>query len=128
MRVIAAICVVIALCGQVSAQSLSPMRGEVRSFSDRFAVRVQVGNPYGKRMRFNVTVYDRNFFPETASVTPSHIEIAGGATAPVLVVVPFNGEQEKRIRICAEGLAYQGNSTRIRTQVCGKFLARSYMP
>jgi hypothetical protein len=41
MRVIAAVSFVIALCGSVDAQSPSAKRGEARSFSDRFAVKVR---------------------------------------------------------------------------------------
>jgi hypothetical protein len=126
MRVIASLIALIAWCSLASAQSLSPMRGEIRSFSDRFAVRVYVGNPYEKRMQFDVAVYDTNFYRAVASVTPSRVSVAGGQTFPVLVVIPFEGQRERRIRICVEGVAYQGNSTRMRTQICGKFLARNY--
>jgi hypothetical protein len=110
----------------VNAQSLTPMRGEIRSFTDRFAVRVYVGNPYERRMEFDVAVYDKDFYPATASVTPSHVTVGGGSTHSVLVVVPFEGQRDRRVRICVEGVAYNGTSTRIRTQVCGKFLAHNY--
>jgi hypothetical protein len=126
MRVIIAIVFALAWFSSASAQSLTPMRGEIRSFTDRFAVRVYVGNPYEKPMRFEVTVYDKDFYPALASVTPSQVTVGGGVTHPVLVVVPFEGQRERRIRICVEGVAFRGNSTRIRTQVCGKFLARNY--
>jgi hypothetical protein len=127
MRVVFAFAFVLGLLSSANAQSLSPMRGEIRSFSDRFAVRLYVGNPYDRRMQFNIGVYDRKFHPVIASVNPARVTVAGGQTSPVLVVVPFEGESERRIRICVEGVAYRGNSTRVRTQVCGKFLARSYL-
>jgi hypothetical protein len=126
MRIALAAIAVAASIQAASAQSLSPMRGEVRSFTDRFAVRVFVGNPYQRRMQFEVAVYDRNFFPAVASVVPSRVTIGGGETQPVLVVVPFEGQNERRVRICVEGVAYNGNSTRVRTQVCGKFVAHSF--
>ena len=128
MRVVFAFAFVLALLSSADAQSLSPMRGEIRSFSDRFAVRVYVGNPYDRRLQFNVAVYDKKFYPVIALVTPSRVTVAGGQTSPVLVVVPLDGQRERRIRICVEGVAYNGNSTRVRTQVCGKFLARNYLP
>lgn len=127
MRVVFAFAIGLAWLSSANAQSLSPMRGEIRSFSDRFAVRLYVGNPYDRRMQFNIGVYDRKFRPVIASVNPARVTVAGGQTSPVLVVVPFEGESERRIRICVEGVAYRGNSTRVRTQVCGKFLARSYL-
>jgi hypothetical protein len=110
-----------------AAQSMTPMRGEVKSFTDRFAVRVFPGNPYPKRMQFEVKVYDQDFFPVEASVTPSRITIAGGETRAVTVVVPFEGKSSRRVRICTEAIPYTGKTTRIRTQVCGKFLARRLM-
>ena len=126
MRIAATAFVLLTAVSAADAQSLSPMRGEVRSFTDRFAVRVYVGNPYARKMDFAITVFDQNFYPAVASVTPPRVSIAGGETRPVIVVVPFEGQKERRVRICAEGVAFDGNSTRVRTQVCGKFLAHTY--
>ncbi|TGV78861.1 hypothetical protein EN792_044160, partial [Mesorhizobium sp. M00.F.Ca.ET.149.01.1.1] len=46
-----------------TSQSMTPMRGEVRSFTDAFAVRVFPGNPYNQRIRVEVHVYDQYFQP-----------------------------------------------------------------
>jgi hypothetical protein len=110
-----------------AAQSMTPMRGEVKSFTDRFAVRVFPGNPYARKMQFEINVYDQDFFPVTASATPAKVSIAGGETRSVTVVVPFEGRSSRRVRICIEGIPYVAKTTRIRTQVCGKFLARRLM-
>lgn len=127
MRVVLPAILFLSSVNLAAAQSLSPMRGEVRSFTDRFAVRVQVGNPYERNMKFDMTVYDKDFYPVPFSSIPSELTIAGGATRQVVIVVPFEGQRERRVRICVESVAYKGNSTRVRTQVCGKFLAHTYV-
>ena len=100
------------------------MRGEVTSFDDRFAVRVHPGNPYGHRIRIEVKVYDQSFRPVTAQVTPSSFMLGAEASRPVLVVVPFAGKAERKVRICTESIPFPGQNTKIRAQICGKFLAR----
>ena len=109
--------------GTASAQSLTPMRGEVRSFSDHFAVRVYPGNPYTRRLRVEVKVYDADFRPIRARVSPAQAMIGAEARRHVLVVVPFAGRTYRRVRICAESVPFPNESTRIRTQICGRFLA-----
>jgi hypothetical protein len=104
-----------------AAQSMTPMRGEVRSFTDAFAVRVFPGNPYDQRIRVEVHVYDQDFQPVEAKITPSVFLLAGQASRPVLVVVPFDGATERKVRICTESIPFPGEQTQIRAQICGKF-------
>ncbi|TIU81514.1 MAG: hypothetical protein E5V74_06735 [Mesorhizobium sp.] len=104
-----------------SGQSMTPMRGEVRSFTDAFAVRVFPGNPYNQRIRVEVHVYDQDFQPVAARITPSAFLLAGQATRPVLVVVPFDGANERKVRICTESIPFPSEQTQIRAQICGKF-------
>lgn len=106
-----------------AAQSVTPMRGEPRSFTDSFAVRVVVGNPYKQRQYFDVRVYDEKFYPVAARVSPPVAKISPNGTRSVLVVVPFDGAPNRRVRICAEGLFGSERTSQLRTQVCGKFLA-----
>jgi len=113
----------LALATPSFAQSVTPMRGESRSMMDRFAIRVVVGNPYGKMQNFNVRVYDEKFFPVAAHVSPPVARLGPNGTRSVLVIVPFEGAPARRVRICAEGLFGIENSSQLRTQVCGKFLA-----
>jgi hypothetical protein len=123
MRVIlAALCAL--LPALAVAQSMSPMRGEVASFDDRFAVRVFPGNPYGHRIRVEVKVYDQSFRPVEAEVLPSSFMLGAEASRPVLVVIPFAGAAERKVRICTESIPFPGQNTQIRAQICGKFLAR----
>ena len=58
---------------------MSPMRGEVMSFTDSFAVRVFPSNPYEQRIKVLVRVYDQNFYPVDARVTPAEFMLAGKA-------------------------------------------------
>jgi hypothetical protein len=105
-------------------QSMNPMRGEVASFDDRFAVRVFPGNPYGHRIKVEVKVYDQSFRPVAAEVMPASFMLGADALRPVLVVVPFAGAAERKVRICTESIPFPGQNTQIRAQICGKFLAR----
>ncbi|RAZ92108.1 hypothetical protein DPM33_06615 [Mesorhizobium hawassense] len=104
-----------------TSQSMTPMRGEVRSFTDAFAVRVFPGNPYNQRIRVEVHVYDQDFQPVAARITPSAFLLAGQASRPVLVVVPFDGANERKVRICTESIPFPSEQTQIRAQICGKF-------
>ncbi|RVD72000.1 MAG: hypothetical protein E5V62_09495 [Mesorhizobium sp.] len=104
-----------------TGQSMTPMRGEVRSFTDAFAVRVFPGNPYDQRIRVEVHVYDQDFQPIAARITPSAFLLAGQASRPVLVVVPFDGATERKVRICTESIPFPSEQTQIRAQICGKF-------
>ena len=109
----------------VSAQSMSPMCGEIMSFSNAFAVRVYPANPYKQRIKISVRVYDQDFYPvKDARVSPSEFMLGGDASRPVLVVVPFNGSSERKVRICTESIPFPNDQTQIRAQICGKFLGQ----
>ncbi len=114
----------IALATPVAAQSLTPMRGEAKSFTDQFAFRVYPANPYSRRIKVEVKVYDENFAPVRASVTPPETYLAPEDNRAVMVLVPFEGRTERRVRICAESIPFEDKATRLRTQVCGRFLAQ----
>lgn len=108
-----------------SAQSLTPMRGEVRSLTDAFAVRVFPANPYDRPIRVEIRVYDQDFRPiENARVSISPVMLAAGASRPVIVAIPFEGVRERKVRICAESIPYPNAQEQIRAQICGRFLGR----
>lgn len=110
--------------GTAAAQSLMPMRGEVTSTTENFALRLFAGNPYAHRMRIEIRVYDADFAPIAAEVRPPTRTLGGGTKANVMVIVPFGGATERRVRVCAESIPFPNQTTRVRTQICGKFLAR----
>jgi hypothetical protein len=107
-----------------SAQSMSPMRGEVTSFTDAFAVRVFPSNPYNKKIRIDVRVYDQNFQPVDAKIAPDSFMLGAEASRPVLVVVPFDGNNERKVRICTESVPFPNEQTQIKAQIYGKFLGQ----
>lgn len=106
------------------AQAMTPMRGEITSYTDEFAIRVAPHNPYRHRIEVAIRVYDERFRPVRARVSHQRIGLAGGATRKVLVIVPFEGNSNRRVRICAESIPYPKATTRVRAQICGRFLAR----
>lgn len=105
-----------------TAQALSPMRGEVTSYTDSFAVRVFPANPYDHRIRIEVKVYDQDFNPVNAKVAPASFTLGGKLARPVNVLIPFDGAKQRKIRVCAESVPFPGKTSNIRAQVCGKFL------
>ena len=114
--------------GPAGAQSLEPMRGEIVSFADRFAVKVYPGNPYPTSIRIDVGVYDAAYRPIAAFVAPRGAVIGSGQRRRVLVIVPFEGETRREVRICAEASPVETGETRIRAQTCGRFIATRHAP
>ena len=107
------------------AQSMSPMRAEVTSFTDSFAVRVYPANPYKHRIRIEVKVYDQDFNEVKGAVaSPATFTLGAQFARPVTVMVPFDGESNRKVRICTESVPFPGQTTRIKAQVCGKFLGK----
>jgi len=107
------------------AQSMSPMRAEVQSFTDSFAVRVYPANPYQHRIRIEVKVYDQDFREITGAVaSPAVFTLGSRFARPVTVMVPFDGQAERKVRICTESVPFPGQTTNIKAQICGKFLGK----
>jgi hypothetical protein len=125
LGILASTIIGLALVPSVSAQALSPMRGTVKSFSDQFAVRVFPANPYTHRIRIEVKVYDQDFRPVTnARVSPSQFTLGGNTSRPVNVMIPFDGQSERKVRVCAEAIPFPGKTSNIKAQICGKFLGQ----
>ena len=104
---------------------MSPMRAEVSSFTDSFAVRVYPANPYKHRIRIEVKVYDQDFNEVKGAVaSPATFTLGAQFARPVTVMVPFDGESNRKVRICTESVPFPGQTTRIKAQVCGKFLGK----
>lgn len=112
------------LPSEAAAQSMSPMRGKVKSFTDSYALKVYPANPYDHRIRVEVKAYDANFRPLTnVRISPSNFTLGGQAKRQVTVVVPFSGKKTSRVRICTESVPFPGKaSNNIKAQICGKFI------
>lgn len=107
------------------AQSMTPMRGEVRSLTDSFAVRVYPSNPYDRPIRVEIRVYDQDFVPiEDARISADALMLAAQASRPVIVAIPFAGRSERRVRICAESIPFPNTQAQVRAQICGRFLGK----
>ncbi len=114
----------ITVASHVQAQSVTPMRGVAKSFTDEFAIRLTVGNPYKRPIQFDVRVYDEHFEPVDATVGAGVVRIGAEGTRQVTVRVPFLGESSRKVRVCAEGYFGRDNKSAVRTQVCGRFLGQ----
>ena len=115
----------LSLVPSAPAQALSPMRGTVKSFSDIFAVRVFPANPYTHRIRVEVRVYDQNFrLVPNAKISPAQFTLGGNTSRPVNVMIPFDGQSERKVRVCAEAIPFPGKTSNIKAQICGKFLGQ----
>ncbi|WP_173932117.1 hypothetical protein [Chelativorans sp. Marseille-P2723] len=110
--------------GHAGAQSMSPMRGTISSFTEEFAVRVFPRNPYRHPIQVAIRVYDQDFRPIPARISPPTMKLAAGAARSVVVVIPFGRNNERRVRVCTESVPFPDQKTRIRAQICGRFLAR----
>ena len=110
--------------GTAGAQSIAPMRGNVASFADQFAIRVKSSNPYKHRIGVEMKVYDHKFRPVTnVRLVPERFQLGGGASRNVTAYIPFEGQSPRYVRVCAESVPYRQTATHIRTRVCGKFRA-----
>lgn len=107
-----------------AAQSMSPMRAKIDSFTDSFAVRVYPANPYKHRIRVEVKVYDKDFRPIKAQVSPPVMTLGAKFARPVTVVVPFAGAKNRKVRICTEAVPFPGKTTTIKAQICGRYLGK----
>ena len=113
------------------AQSVTPMRGTVTSFTDEFAMRIFPTNPYSQRIPIEIHVYDQDFYEIDARISPSKFILPAGGSRKVTVVIPFDGLTERRVRICTESVPFPRQSfsipqqqTTIRTQICGRFIGQ----
>jgi len=107
-----------------AAQSVTPMRGVVRGVADQFALRVTVGNPYDTPKAFLIRLYDENFQPVPGVIFPPVLRLFPNDTRQVTARIAFDGQSQRKIRLCAEAFSDTSATTTIRTQVCGRFLAQ----
>ena len=112
------------LPSEAAAQSMSPMRCKLKSFTNSYALKVYPSNPYDHRIRVEIKAYDANFRPlKNVRISPSNFTLGGQANRQVTVVVPFNGKKTSRVRICTESIPFPGQSSNnIKAQICGKFI------
>ncbi len=114
------------LPSEAAAQAMSPMRGQVKSFTDSFALKVYPANPYKHRIRVEVKVYDQDFREvKEARVSPANFTLGGNSDRQVTVMIPFAQANTRKVRVCTESIPFPGQGTtktNIKAQICGKFL------
>ncbi|NNE57745.1 MAG: hypothetical protein HKN36_06520 [Hellea sp.] len=117
------------LCpASAQAQLLAPMKKDVSSFSENFIVKVMIKNPYKSPQRSYVQVYDENWNElETAVLSRKFAILGSGHGLSVTAIVPFDGEQKRRIYICHSIVpTTNGKGASYRGEVCGKYTATRY--
>lgn len=112
-----------------AAQSLSPMRRDVVSFEDRFAIRLIAGNPNAHARTVAVRVFDLDWNElDDVWVSRPETDVAPNGRIDVIVIAPFHDRDERELRVCAETaprpFAGVAPGAQVRGQVCGRYRAR----
>lgn len=116
------LCAAASLIGVAAAQSMTPMKADIVTFSDRGAVRVYVRNPYARAQRFDMEVYDPDGrVSGDALVSSKRVSLAPGAQSSVLVITPLKGLRRRDVVICATSMPFYGSGNGVRGQVCGNY-------
>ncbi len=107
--------------GPAAAQALSPMTGEVRTYTDRFALQLKAFNPYERAQRFQLAFYDETGarFADVQSAAPV-IYVPPGEE--VSFYVWGMAAQRRRINICVTSPYFlDGVGSQVRGEVCGRY-------
>ena len=110
--------------GAASAQSLSPMRNEGDTPSLVKGFKLYVGNPYGRRMTFEVIPMDPKFrvLAADAAINFPEITMAPGTRRQVIVTFRIDPEvKERTIGVCVQPKAIEGT---VMPRVCGTYTGR----
>lgn len=108
-----------------NAQALTPMRDEIATYTDRFALRLEAINPYDTPQQFSIAVYDKDFEPTVAVALSKEIIVPPGERASFLVLGSAHHDQ---IYVCVGASPMRGRAgAQIRGEVCGKYdIVRRY--
>ena len=124
--VIAPLCFALglAIAAPALAQSLSPLEKSGLTPSDRKAFRLQVGNPYERRMTFALLpmlpVYATS--AKGVVVKPAELTLAPGITRNIIVTFEIDpAKKERTIALCVMPAALDGP---ILPRVCGRYTGR----
>lgn len=128
-RLVSGTLALLALAAPAGAQSLSPMRRELVSFEERFAVRLAAGNPSESPQTLAMRVFDEDWVEiADAWVSRPLAEVAPGGRVEIIVIAPFLDGPRRSIRVCAEGapsaVPRLAGSAQVRGRVCGFYRAQ----
>lgn len=97
---------------------LIPPTAETISFVDEAGLELVVSNPEGTRSNIRLGVYDSKYRPiRRAKAYPPSLTLGAGASSQVTIIVPFEGETVRNLRICAE-------NSQTGTRNCGRYRIR----
>ena len=106
------------------AQSVSPLRKEGTTFTQRKAFYVNVGNPYRRAMTFRLRTVEADFStPAPGSVVrPDTLRLGANRTKRVVVAFTIpEGSRERQIVLCVEPEGIEGP---VQPRVCGTYTGR----
>lgn len=106
------------------AQSLSPLEKTGVTPSDRKAFRLTVGNPYAKRMTFELVPMQADYLTPAKNVVVNYptLTMAPGFTRQVIVTFDIDpARKERTIALCVMPKAIDGP---ILPRVCGLYTGR----
>jgi hypothetical protein len=110
---------VAAFCGVATGQSLSPMEHAGTTPSAVKGFRLNVGNPYPRRMAFVLTAMQP---AEGATIRPERVVLAPGHARPVLFAFQIDPAlKERTIALCISPENVDGP---ILPRVCGRYTGR----
>ena len=109
-----------------SAQTVTPMKQIVPTFTDQFVVEVQISNPYRSAQLSEIVLYTDDWTPiDDAVLSHRSARLGSGDKLKITVLVPMvPGRKVRHVYLChsitprtnGQGAAYKG-------EVCGKFSA-----
>ena len=103
------------------AQALTPMSGEVKTYTQTFALQLKAFNPYGTAQKFSIKVLDENGAdaPEI-EITAPHMSLPPHETGAFYVW--GDAGAHKQITVCVTSqYVFNGVGAQIRGEVCGKY-------
>ena len=121
---LAALCLSLVAILPASAQSLSPMTNDGVTPSATKGFRLNVGNPYDRRITFVAVPMQPDYqTPATgAQVRPARITLAPGHARPVVFLFDIDpAAKERTIALCIMPEAIDGP---ILPRVCGRYTGR----
>lgn len=114
----------LAIAAPALAQSLSPLEKSGLTPSDRKAFRLQVGNPYERRMTFSLLpmLPDYETSAKGVVIKPAELTLAPGITRNIIVTFDIDpAKKERTIALCVMPKAMDGP---ILPRVCGLYTGR----
>ena len=102
------------------SSGLSPLTANAVSFTDKAGMRLIVANTGTVSSDMRLTVYDGNFSTVAAQIYPQSAHMTAGSSMEFVVVVPFDGDDQRELNICADRVV----AGKFERQICGQYMIR----